>query len=264
MIPQILYLGPFPINSFGLMVALAIFSGIPILACSFKQAKIDPKLAEKYAVTAGISGIIGARLWYIIVNFPVIWEQARQAPTVGGILFALSEHVFASAGFIFYGGFLFAVPVLLFLMKRDGISPPQLVDTLGPGLALAYAIGRVGCQLSGDGDYGIATTSFLGMSYETGVVPTPPGILVFPAPFFESCASLLIFLFLLRIEERQIVTKPYARFGCYLALMSLERFAIEFIRINPKHVGFSQAQYIALGLLVTSLFLIVHNRKPVS
>jgi phosphatidylglycerol:prolipoprotein diacylglycerol transferase len=258
MIPQLFHIGPIPVNSFGLMVALAVFAGIPILASSFRRNGIDPRLAEKYAVAAGVSGILGARIWYLIVNTNQILGDAGNATTSVEWLKIVAGHVFANAGFIFYGGFVVAAVTLWIMMKRDKILPSQFVDTVGPALALSYAIGRVGCQLSGDGDYGMATSSWIGMSYETGVVPTPPGVRAFPAPFFESVMSLLVFILLTRIEEKGMLKHPYARFGLYLAAMSCERFLIEIIRLNPRFSsGISQAQVFALTFLVMGLVLMV-------
>ena len=258
MIPQLFHIGPLPINSFGLMIALAVFAGVPILASSFRRNGIDPGLAEKYAVAAGISGIIGARIWYLIVNTDQILEDASNATSMVQWLSAVAGHVFANAGFIFYGGFVIAAVTLWIMMKRDKILPSQFVDTMGPALTLSYAIVRIGCQLSGDGDYGVPTTSWIGMSYETGVVPTPPGVRAYPAPFFESIMSILVFVLLTRVEEKGMLKQPFARFGLYLAAMSCERFLIEIIRLNPRFsAGISQAQVFALTFLVLGLVLMV-------
>jgi phosphatidylglycerol:prolipoprotein diacylglycerol transferase len=258
MIPQLFHIGPLPVNSFGLMVALAVFAGIPILASSFRRNGIDPRFAEKYAVAAGVSGFIGARVWYLIVNTHHILEDASYTTSMVEWLSTVAGHVFANAGFIFYGGFVVAAVTLWIMMKRDRILPSLFVDSMGPALALSYAIGRVGCQLSGDGDYGVATSSWVGMSYETGVVPTPPGVRAYPAPFFESIMSVLVFMLLTRIEEKGMLKRPYSRFGLYLAAMSCERFLIEIIRLNPRFsTGISQAQFFALTFLVLGLVLMV-------
>lgn len=245
MIPRLLSFGPLPINSFGLMVALGILSGVFVLESSFSRQGINPKLAERYALGAGFSGIVGARLWYILENWALLQHDLWGALTAG-------------AGFTFYGGFILATIVLYFMTLWDGIKLHKLVDSVGPALALSYAIGRVGCQLAGDGDYGIATTTVFGMSYGTGVVPTPPGILVFPTPFFESLMSLLVFVILIKLEESGRCSRPFKRFGIYLALMSVERFLIEFIRVNPKLVGvLSEAQVLAIGLFLVGLSCIM-------
>ena len=175
--------------------------------------------------------------------------------------------LFASAGFTFYGGFIVAALVVTVLAKRDGTDMGKFCDALGPCLALGYAVGRLGCQLSGDGDYGSATYGFWGMSYSTGVVPTLAGERVYPTPLFESALSLVIVLALSYIERSEnILARRFQRFGLYLVLISLERVVVEFLRINPPVLwGFSEAQVIGASLsLLGVLFIIVPRRAVVA
>ena len=254
MIPSILELGPFPIRSFGLMVALALVAGGLRLAKSFRHYGIAPQLAERYVTAAGISGLLGARLWYILEN----WPQLK-----GDLVSAL----FSSAGFTFYGGFIIAAITVILMARRDRTDVGRLCDSLGPCLALGYAVGRLGCQLSGDGDYGVMTSGFWGMSYATGVVPTLPGQLVYPTPLFESAASIVVLWVLSRVEARSdLLTERYQRFGLYLFLISIERVSVEFLRQNPPVLmGLSEAQVIGLALmLVGSVFLVVPARRSVA
>ena len=252
MIPTLIEFGPIPIRSFGLLVALALFAGAVRLARSFKHYGIDPRLAERYVTAAGLSGLIGARLWHIGEN----WSVLR---------YDLLGALFASAGFTFYGGFIIASICVYILARRDGTDVGRLCDSLGPCLALGYAVGRLGCQLSGDGDYGTLTTGFWGMSYSTGVVPTPPGQRVYPTPLFESTIALGI-VFILSYVERssQLLVGRFQRFGLYLVLISLERIFVEVLRINPSVVGtMSEAQVIGVSLAVFGAALMVWPRlKP--
>jgi len=254
MIPTLLELGPLPIRSFGLMVALALIAGGMRLAKSFRRYGIEPSLAERYVTAAGISGLVGARLWFIAENF----AQVR-ADLVGALL--------ASAGFTFYGGFIVAAVTVIVMARRDGTDLARLCDALGPCLALGYAVGRLGCQLSGDGDYGVTSTGFWSMSYATGVVPTLPGQLVYPTPLFESASSLLVLWVLSRVEISSTILKErYQRFGLYLFLISIERVSVEFLRQNPEvFAGLSEAQVIGLCLMILGgLFLFVPSLKRVA
>jgi phosphatidylglycerol:prolipoprotein diacylglycerol transferase len=250
MIPNVLELGPIPIRSFGLMVALALFAGALRLAKSFQVYGIDPQLAERYVTAAGISGLVGARFWYMAENWSYVQHDIFGA-------------LFASAGFTFYGGFIIASVVLLVMARRDGVGIARFCDALGPALALGYAVGRLGCQLSGDGDYGSVTTGFWGMSYATGVVPTPQGIRVYPTPLFESTIALAILFVLSWVEQsKTILRQPLQRFGLYLALISLERIAVEVFRINPEVLsGLSEAQVIGLILLAIGAVLVAMPRR---
>lgn len=244
MIPEILSLGPIPINSFGLMVALSLLAGIYRLALSFKRHGLDPDLAERYVLTGGFVGLLGARIWHILENYDDLKDD-------------LAAAIFSSAGFTFYGGFLVSCLVLFIMSRRDNLPLAPFLDSMGPALALGYAIGRLGCQLSGDGDYGMVTTSIWGMSYSTGVVPTPPGILAYPTPLFESAISLFILVLLSRWEVSSSFSRPFKKFGAYLALISLERFLVEFLRINPRlAAGLSEAQILSIAIFCVGIILL--------
>lgn len=249
MIPTIIEIGPIPVRSFGLMVALALFAGALRLSVSFARYGIDPRSAERYVTAAGISGLLGARVWYLVEN----WSWVSR-DIVGAM--------FASAGFTFYGGFIIASVVLYVMAKRDGVSIGRFCDSLGPALALGYAIGRLGCQLSGDGDYGSATHGFWGMSYVTGVVPTLPGERVYPTPLFESAMSLMILYILSYVEQgERFLAKPLQRFGLYLMCISLERIVVEVFRINPILVWrMSEAQLIGSMLLCLGAVMVFMPR----
>jgi phosphatidylglycerol:prolipoprotein diacylglycerol transferase len=250
MIPTLIDIGPLPVRSFGLMVALALFAGAVRLAISFKRYGLDARLAERYVTAAGVSGLLGARLWYLGEN----WSEVKH-DLLGALL--------SSAGFTFYGGFIIGSLVVLYLARRDGTEIGKFCDSLGPCLSLGYAIGRLGCQLSGDGDYGIATSGFWGMSYSTGIVPTPPGVLVYPTPLFESTISLLVLWFLSRIEVSSTAfTGRFQRFGLYLVLISLERLCVEGFRVNPVIAGgMSEAQIIALVLITLGSVLMLRGAR---
>ena len=250
MIPQLFYLGPLPINSFGLMVALAFFAGIERLRRSFGRNGIAPELAETFVFTGGVVGLVGARLWFIAENYNEFSGQ-------------LGAALFSTAGFTFYGGFILSALTLIGLCWFYGIKLTTFLDSVGPTLALGYAIGRLGCQLSGDGCYGIATTSFLGMSYANGVVPTPPGVLVYPTPLYESLFSLALVFVLSALEQRLWWQAPLRRFAAYLFLLGSERFLIEFLRINPTILyGLSEAQVIAGVLMAVALVIgLVNSRR---
>lgn len=250
MIPRLIEFGPIPVNSFGLCIALAAFGASILLAKSFERYEIDPKLSERYVLWGIVSGLVGARLWSLIHR----WEDTLRDP-IG--------EIFSSAGFIFYGGFILATAVLITLSKIDKIPFSKFLDALAPTLAFGYGVGRLGCQLSGDGDYGIPTESVFGMAYPGGVVPTPPGVLVYPTPLYESTMAFMICGVLLMMERKRVA--PYSVFAWYLVLISIERFLIEFLRINPKLYGsLSEAQVISIGLVFIGLALYSFSRKRAS
>jgi phosphatidylglycerol:prolipoprotein diacylglycerol transferase len=246
MIPTIFEIGPIPVHSFGLMIALMFFAAVARLGDSFAEAGIDRRLAETFVFYGVFSGLIGARLWYLIEE----WSSVK-----GDLVGA----VFSGAGFTFYGGFVAALATVLLICKKNQISSHKFFDSGVPTLALGYAIGRLGCQLSGDGDYGISTTSWLGMSYEHGVVPTPPGIMVLPTPLYESVIAILIALFLLSDTAKQKFKAPWQMWGCALLLLSTERFIIEFIRVKQKYIGLSEAHYFSIIFALLGIYLMLRK-----
>ncbi len=135
----------------------------------------------------------------------------------------------------------------------------QLFDTAAVPLAIGYAIGRVGCQLSGDGDYGIHSDLPWAMSYPDGTVPTTDT--VHPTPVYETLAMGLVAVVLWRLRDR---FAPGVLFGLYLVAAGLERFLVEFVRRNEEVVaGLTQPQLISLALMALgAAILAVRARVP--
>jgi len=122
----------------------------------------------------------------------------------------------------------------------------MVLDATAPALAVGYAIGRIGCQLAGDGCYGIPTDLPWGMAYPQGVVP--PLEKVHPTPVYETLMGLMIFGLLWGMRKR--FPQPGLAFCLYLVLAGLAHFLVEFIRRNPKLLwGLSDDQLISLGMM---------------
>jgi phosphatidylglycerol:prolipoprotein diacylglycerol transferase len=152
------------------------------------------------------------------------------------------------------------------LLRRHRLPIPAMLDALAPSLMLGYAIGRLGCQLSGDGDWGIAADMALkpgwlpdwwwAQTYDgnmLGVVIAQPG--VYPAPLYESLAALLLFGVLWAL--RSLPLRPGHLFSLYLLLAGFERLLVEKIRVNPRHewfgVALTQAEIISVLLILTGM-----------
>src|ERR1700685_2381459 len=118
-------------------------------------------------------------------------------------------------------------------------------------LALGYGIGRIGCQVSGDGDYGIRSKLPWAMGYPHGTLPTPPGVTVQPTPIYETVAMCLVAYLLWRLRDRM---RPGGVFAVYLVRSGLERFLVEFIRRNKEVLlGLTAPQVESLVLLAIGL-----------
>src|SRR5437899_1773451 len=135
-----------------------------------------------------------------------------------------------------------------------------MFDMCATALALGYAIGRIGCQVSGDGDYGIRSSLPWAMGYPHGTVPTPPGVKVQPTPIYETVAMSLVAYLLWRLRDR---VRPGVVFALYLLLSGLERLLVEFIRRNSEVLaGLTAPQLESIGLCVVGLaWLAVLGRR---
>jgi phosphatidylglycerol:prolipoprotein diacylglycerol transferase len=238
-IPDLFEIGPFTLHSFGLMAALALILPACFVGLDLRDRGRDPIVAWEVAFAAGIGGFVGARVNYLIAN-----------PDQGG--------VFSSTGLVWYGGiFGGAIGVIAVALWRR--IPLGLIGNVAAApLALGYAIGRIGCQLSGDGDYGSASSLPWAMSYPDGEVPTTD--LVHPTPLYETTAMLVVFWLLWRLRAR--FDGPWALFGVWCILGGIERFLVEFIRRNDAVVaGLTTAQLISLALVVLGAAILGAGRK---
>lgn len=234
-------------------MALAIIAGLRLATQSFRRFGLPADRAEPIVFVAGVSGVVGARLWSMFFYD----LNSTLADPLGTLL--------SSGGFVFHGGLLVSIVCSAIYISRKGLPLARVADALGPALTLGYGIGRLGCQLSGDGDYGAPTSSIWGMSYSTGYIPTPPGVLVYPTPFFESVGALLSVWLLLRLERSLgYWNVDGRRFGAMLALMGTCRFMVEFIRVEPMlAIGITEAQLVSLGLMLVGSVLIFIRKKSV-
>ena len=148
---------------------------------------------------------------------------------------------------------------MLITARRLRIPIDVLLGSTAPALAIGYGIGRIGCQLAGDGTYGVASSLPWAMSYPHGLVPTT--VAVHPTPVYETLASLLIFALLWRLRRR---IAPLNLFGLYLVLAGAERFLVELIRRNDAVLlGLTQPQLWAAGLAIAGgLMLTRGSRAP--
>jgi phosphatidylglycerol:prolipoprotein diacylglycerol transferase len=237
MYPIVLRLGPLTIYSYGLMMAVAFLTAGYLTSKEFTRKGFDGELASSMVLWAAVGGLIGARLLAIVDD----WSGFVSDPL---------HSIFSGSGFVWYGGLIGGFIAVSWTIRQHQLPWLQAVDCIAPGLTLAHGIGRIGCQLAGDGDWGSETTLPWGMAYPNAIVgwPYPPGVRVHPAPLYELLAYTLIFAVLWLIRKR-----PYPDgtiFWLYLILAPAARFLIEFVRINPPgFLGLTQSQFISLGLM---------------
>ncbi len=242
MIPY-LHLGPLTIPTFGLMVALALISAAYILQADFDRRAIKAD-AFLMITVAGLAGIVGAKLYHLLEEPRVFFADP----------WAL---LFSRYGFAWFGGFLGGFAAMVLLGRRAKLPLFEFLDACSPAAAFGYGIGRIGCFLSGDGDYGKPTSLPWGMSFPNGVVPTTDR--VHPAPLYELILWCAIGAFLWRMggKARKGSKKDGRVFCTYLILTGVGRFLVEIIRINPPWIlGMSNAQVASLASILAGAVLV--------
>ena len=236
MYPHLLEIGPLTIHSYGAMVALGFLVALRLLNLELQRQGINSDLGSALITAGMVGGLVGAKLYFVFFETP-------PSPTWGETL----GSVFSGSGLTWHGGFIVAAAAAVWVIRRRRAPLLPVADALGIALALGYAIGRIGCQLAGDGDYGVPTDLPWGMAYPDGVVPTLDR--VHPTPVYETLVGLAIFALLWSVRQRLQV--PGLTFCLYLILAGLARFAVEFIRLNPRVLwGLSDAQLVSLVMVV--------------
>ena len=243
MYPYLFEIGPITIASFGAMVALGFISALYVLNLDLKRKGLDDELGSTIITTCMVGGLVGAKLYFVLFETPPNQDWAT-----------LFDQLFSGYGLTWYGGFVVASAGVIWQIRRHNAPLGQVVDSVSIALALGYAIGRIGCQLAGDGDYGVPTDLPWEMAYPDGVVPTLEK--VHPAPVYETLSHLGIAALLWSVRTR--IQTPGTSFAIYLVLAGIARFAVESIRINPRVLwGYSEAQLISIVFVLFGLFLAV-------
>lgn len=211
---------------------------------SLERAGKPTEVAEQMIFWAALGGILGARVLSLLTS-----PQQLFADPLGTI--------FGGAGFVFYGGLIGGTFAVWMVFKKNNIAFLHGADLSSPALCVGYAVGRIGCQLSGDGDYGMVSDLPWAMGYPLGVISTPPGVLVHPTPFYESIGALIICFILLNLVRNKKFSLSGQIFGLYLCLSAVARFLVEFIRIEQRvFANFSQAQVVSMILFSIGAILI--------
>ena len=241
MYPYWLEIGSFRLPTFGPMVVLGFLVGHYLIKGELDRRKIDPELATSL-VTAGIlGGLAGAKLYFVIFELPdyLTWGETLRS-------------MFSGSGLTFHGGFIVAALAVVWTIRRRGAPLASTADASSLGLTVGYALGRIGCQLAGDGDYGIPTDLPWAMAYPNGVVPTLQ--LVHPAPVYETLIGLAILALLWNLRKPLERLRPGLLFCVYLICTGVARFSVETIRLNPEIIfGFTGAQLFSTAIMMAGV-----------
>jgi phosphatidylglycerol:prolipoprotein diacylglycerol transferase len=240
-----LNIGPLTLQTFGLMFALAFLAAGALIGKRLVELGKPVDWAYEMGFAALIGGVIGSRVYFIVQNYDSVKDD-------------LLGNLFSGSGLVWYGGAIGgALAVLLWAWYRDFVSL-TLLDLAAPALALGYAIGRCGCQLSGDGDYGKPWDGPWAMSYPDGTVPTDRT--VHPTPIYETLAMGLGAWVLWQLRDR---FRAGVLFAIYLVYAGAERFLVEFLRRNSETaLGLTTAQLESVAMIAAgAVWLLVARSR---
>lgn len=270
MIPVLFHLGPLTVYSYGLMMALGFLAADYVIRLECIRRGYDPEYSSSIVITAAILGLVGSRVYAILDDLPTYLADPKAM-------------IFSGSGFVFYGGLFGGILGTYLVSRWYRIGFAATIDMCAPALAIGQAIGRLGCQLSGDGDWGLPSTLPWAMTYPKAIVGwTGDSVLklgahyqllpactdyasclnvrVHPAPVYETILYTGVFLVLWSMRK---TSHPAGRvFYWYLLLAGAARFVVEFVRINPRvFYMFSEAQLIAAGMMVAGAALLIITRE---
>jgi len=249
-----------PLPTFGIIVAIAVVLATAVatrLVRSYETVGRLPPQSHMFVtdmvLVSALAGIVGARVFDILDNF----DRFLAHPLA---------MVFTRAGFSIYGGLCFGILAGVIFVKRRSVPVFPMLDAAAPAMMLGYGVGRLGCQVSGDGDWGIAANMLLkpswlphwlwAQTYDgniAGVMISLPG--VYPTPIYEIMMALAVFCVLWRLRLHD--NRAGYLFSIYLLLAGFQRLLIEKIRINPRYdvfgVQVTQAEAISFLLVIAGL-----------
>ena len=243
MLPEI-HIGPIDLQTFGICFAVGFLAAGAVVGRRLRELCKPSDWAYEIVFAALIGGLVGARLDYIIEN----WDK------VSGDVFG---NIFSGTGLVWFGGAIGGTVGVILWARWRGWLTAQFLDAAAIALALGYAIGRIGCQLSGDGDYGIASSVPWAMSYPDGTVPTTQE--VHPTPVYETVAMGVVALVLWHLRDR---FAPGTVLGLYFVLAGTERLLVEIIRRNDSVVAsLTLPQLVSLGIMALGAAVLWSRRK---
>ena len=261
MYPTLFRIGHFPISTYGVVVALAVFAAGWVAARSFRERSLDGDEAWSLIGYALIGGFVGAKLYYFLLHGD---------PSV----------LLSRGGFVWYGGLIGGAVAVVFGVLHKGLPLGVVADALAPALALGHGIGHVACFFSGD-SYGLPSTLPWAVAFPFGAPPSTAGALrtefgvavpsdipdsalltVHPTMLYSALTLIAIFVLLWALRRRRWPTGRL--FGLYLVLTGIERFLVEFFRAKDDRFlwGFTTAQAIAVATIIggTVLLVLINSR----
>ncbi|HOU53941.1 MAG TPA: prolipoprotein diacylglyceryl transferase [Myxococcota bacterium] len=265
---------PFRVGSYGVMLLVAFLAGGWLAGREWRRRGLPggPEQAWTLVGVAAAGGLLGAKLAYLWTEAPAwTWPD-----------------LFSGSGLTWHGGLILGGLAVLVVTRLWGIPASTVGDLFAPMLALGYGIGRIGCHLAGDGDYGIPCSpgwwrDHVCMTYPAGIVPSPCQVgdrildvcpvtplpvtflPVHPTPLYEALGALAVFGVLWGLRRR-MERHPWALFALWLLLAGGARLLVEFIRLPEgrptRFWGLRDAQWVAVAMMLGGLVLALQAWRP--
>lgn len=250
MFPILFKIGPFTLHTYGLLIAIGFISGILLAIHNGKKEGIAKEAILDIGFYALIAAIVGSRLFYVLVDYKYFVDNPSD-------IFKIWE-----GGLVFYGGLLFAIPVVLFYFKKHALPILKTFDILAPSLAIGHAIGRLGCFSAGC-CHGKPTNLPWGITFTDPHTLAIRGIPLHPTQLYEFGTEFGIFIFLLFLKRHKRFNGQIV--WMYVLLYSVGRFIIEFFRGDSArgfiYNGYSIAQGISVVMFIASIVSLLTLRK---
>ncbi len=247
MFPQLFHIGSFALPTYGFLVSMGVLLGLWISVRNAERLGIDGDKAWNFAILLVLSGIVGSKLLYIIIEGMTLRE-----------VFSINTLQF---GGVFSGGLLAAFVAAAWYVRRHHLPALGICDAFSPGLALGHAIGRVGCFAAGC-CYGRETHHWWGVTFRNplaySITGTPLGVPLEPTQLFECAVELANFFFLMWLLKRRKFDGQI--FGAFLFIYGVARFFLEYLRDDPGRGSvfggaMSGTQLISIGLVLAGGFI---------
>jgi phosphatidylglycerol:prolipoprotein diacylglycerol transferase len=266
MFPVIFRIGSFAVTSFGVMMFFSFVVGAWILGRQLERYSISPQLAWDLLAWIAVGGIIGAKVWYLALH-----ASDWMANPI--------RETFSRGGLVWYGGFIGGVVAYWIQIRGRKLPMSVMFDATAPALAIAIAIGRVGCFLVGD-DYGLPTNSWVGVIFPEGAsppssagylrsvganipasIPDSQLVPVHPTQLYEIGIALVMFALLMRWSRRR--HHRGEMFGLFMIMYAVERFFLEFVRAKGDRIvlGLSTAQAASIVLVILGAIVLLRARS---
>jgi phosphatidylglycerol:prolipoprotein diacylglycerol transferase len=251
MVPVLFQLGPLALYSFGAMMALAFLAAGYVTGNGLEARGLDRSHASSIVWWGAIGGIVGSRLLAIFNDW-------------GGFVASPLSSILTGSGFVWYGGLIGGFVSVSAYIKKAGLPWLVVVDAIAPALALGHAIGRIGCQLAGDGDWGSPSNVPWAIAYPRAIYgwTEPAGVRVHPAPVYESLLYIGIFAVLARLARQPTRLADGSVLCAYLILSGIARFLVEIVRIEPRvALGLTEAQWFGIASVILGSLGLVWTRS---